>query len=63
MQRKRFGPAFPQSKNLSTRVKTEVPDSGVYPVNKDFCEANLIKFQFSELPISHNTIRGLNDHD
>lgn len=61
MKKKRFG-SFSQFKALVKRVKTEAPESGVYPVNKDSCPPTLLKFQFSELPISKITIRGLDEN-
>ncbi|OMJ89590.1 hypothetical protein SteCoe_8212 [Stentor coeruleus] len=56
-------PAFYQSKSLEKRIKIETPDTGVVPVGKDSCSADLLKYEFSELPISKNTIRALTEND
>jgi ATP-dependent RNA helicase DDX10/DBP4 len=63
MKKKTQSFAFSQSKKLTKRVKAEVPDSGVYPVHKDSCPAELLKHKFEELPISDRTIRGLNENN
>ena len=53
---------FGQEQFLQKRVKKEVPDSGVYPVNKDSCTPEQLKFYFTELPISKETLRGLEEN-
>lgn len=63
MKRPYRRPAFYQSKSLEKRIKTETPDTGVVPVGKDSCPADLLKYEFSELPISTNTIRALTEND
>lgn len=60
--RRQQGRHFGQEQFLQKRIKKEVPDSGVYPVNKDSCTAEQLKFYFTELPISKNTLRGLEEN-
>ena len=55
-------PGAYQQRILEKRVKKELPESGVYPVNKDSCAPELLKFYFSELPLSRYTLRGLEEH-
>lgn len=55
-------PGAYQQRILEKRVKKELPESGVYPVNKDSCAPELLKFYFSELPLSRYTLRGLEEN-